>query len=201
MSTLVVIPVIFQRESDFKPSKRRERGMRVRNFVIPLLTAGILLAGTISGSKVFAEERGERMMKYSVPESPIYKQECSSCHFLYLPGLLPARSWKDLIKNSDKHFGENLALGDKDRGEILSYLMRFSAERTNTEWSKRILKNIGSGTPARITEVPYIKLRHRNIRPELFKRPSVGSFSNCSACHPGAANGDFEEDRVKIPKL
>lgn len=175
--------------------------MRVKNFVIPLLTAGILLAGTISGSKVIAEEQGERKMKYSVPESPLYKQECSSCHFLYLPGLLPARSWQEIIKNNDKHFGENLALDDKDSREIVSYLMKFSAERTSTEWAKKILDGIGAGTLLRITETPYIKRKHRELRPEIFKRPSIGSFSNCGACHPGGANGDFEEDRVKIPKL
>ncbi|MBI5193725.1 MAG: diheme cytochrome c [Nitrospirae bacterium] len=182
----------------------------MKKIIISIAAGCFFLSGMITVSKVYAaDERGERHERgeryeregaYNVPGSPLYKQECSSCHFLYLPGLLPSRSWQEIIKNNDKHFGENLSLEDKDREEILSYLTKYSAENVNTEWSKRILKSIGSGTPARITEIPYITLRHRNIRTELFKRPSVGSFSNCGACHPGGANGDFEEDRVRIPK-
>ncbi|MCC6544659.1 MAG: diheme cytochrome c [Nitrospirae bacterium] len=182
--------------------------MKKINTVIPLLVAGVLLVGMISGSVVFADEnkRGEREKRhksdrqYSVVNNPLYEQECSSCHFLYLPGLLPERSWQEIMKSSGKHFGEDLALDDTTKEEILSYLSKYSAEKSNTEWAGKILASIGSGTPVRITETQYIKRKHRKIKTEVFKRPSIGSFSNCGACHKKGAQGDFEEDGVSIPK-
>lgn len=176
--------------------------MKIRNILLPVLAVLILLFGIIGVNAIYAheDERGEKDGQYSVPKSPVYEQECSSCHFLYLPGFLPARSWQTLIKDSDKHFGENLSLDDKVKDELLSYLTKYSAEHTNNEWSKKILNSIGSGTPKRITEIPYIVKKHREVRPDVFKRPSIGSFSNCGACHPKGAQGDFEEDRVSIPK-
>ena len=145
-------------------------------------------------------EEGEATRPYSVPEDPLYTHECSSCHFLYLPGLLPGRSWEEVMKNTDKHFGEDLFLDEKTRDEVLTFLKDNSAEKTHTEWSRDILKSIGDKTPTRITEVPYIVKEHRKIEPEVFKRPSIGSFSNCGACHTMAAQGDFKEWGVSIPK-
>lgn len=185
--------------------------MKIKNIIILLFVTGIILSGIISKGLIWADEKGESHERheqegrnekeglYPVVENPVYKQECSSCHFLYLPGFLPARSWQEIIKNNTKHFGENLSLDEKVKDELLSYLTKYSAEHTNNEWSKKILKSIGSGTPKRITEISYIKSTHREIRPAVFKRPSIGSFSNCGACHPGGAQGDFEEDRVSIP--
>jgi hypothetical protein len=34
----------------------------------------------------------------------------------------------------------------------------------------------------------------------MFKRAAIKSPANCTACHRDAAQGDFEEDRVRIPK-
>lgn len=183
--------------------------MRMKKVLISLAAVSLLLSGMITVSNVHADGKGEKHARgerheregaYTVPENHLYKQECSSCHFLYLPGFLPARSWQEIIKNSDKHFGENLSLEDKDKEEILLYLTKYSAEHSNLEWSQKILKSIGSETPIRITEIKYMKRKHDEVRADVFKRPSIGSFSNCGACHPGGANGDFEEDRVRIPK-
>ncbi len=52
----------------------------------------------------------------------------------------------------------------------------------------------------RITDTPYIREKHHEIKPEVFKRESVGSSSNCIACHTTAEEGIYEEDNVKIPK-
>lgn len=145
------------------------------------------------------DERRERRTS-GFPENALYSSECSSCHFLYHPGLLPERSWERLMENSDKHFGENLALDEKTKGEILVYLKEHSTERWKSEWSKKILKSAGDSTPERITEVPYIVRKHREIKKEVFSRASIKSFSNCGACHTAGDKGDFEEDRVKIPK-
>lgn len=181
------------------------------------LTIGILILSLMINTFVFADEdeeneRHERHEKHerggrhegegraAIAENAAYKSECSSCHFLYPPEFLPKRSWEAMMKGSDKHFGENLALDDKTNKEILSYLSENSAERGSSEWAGKILKSIGSSTPLKITETPYILKEHRKIKPDVFMRKSIGSFSNCGACHTGAAQGDFEEDSVSIPK-
>lgn len=145
-------------------------------------------------------EKGGEKERFTAPESPFYKKECSSCHFLYQPGLLPARSWSMLINISDKHFGEDLALDDKTKGDLLGYLAANSAEKSDVEWSIKIMRSVGKSTPERITGIPYIKSKHRKIRPEVFKRPAIKSFSNCGACHTKGAEGNFEEKTVVIPK-
>lgn len=134
-----------------------------------------------------------------IPESPLYKQECSSCHFLYQPWLLPARSWKALIDESDKHFGENLALEDEVKKQLLAYLTSHSSEKIDSRWAQRITSSSQGMTPQRIMDVPWIKKEHREVA-NAFKRPSIGSASNCGACHVKGAEGNFDEDFVKVPK-
>src|SRR3990170_4921817 len=53
------------------------------------------------------------------PENALYKQERSSCHFLYQPWLLPARSWQAIMDESDKHFGDKPALDAATTTEML----------------------------------------------------------------------------------
>ena len=40
----------------------------------------------------------------------MWKAECSSCHMAYHPGLLPERSWRKMMAELDKHFGQNASL-------------------------------------------------------------------------------------------
>ncbi|MDA3895761.1 MAG: hypothetical protein PF482_06415 [Desulfobacteraceae bacterium] len=35
---------------------------------------------------------------------------------------------------------------------------------------------------------------------DVLKRKSIGSLSNCSACHTTAESGDYDHDNVEIPK-
>lgn len=171
----------------------------------------LMVAGLVAGPVAIADgnERGEKHEDHhsdrngsynGVPENALYRQECASCHFLYLPGLLPERSWERLMNATDKHFGENLGLDASAVSEIKAFLKANSSEKTGTEWGRTITKSAGSSTPERITEIEWIKKEHRKITPEIFKRASIGSFSNCGACHQGGAKGDFEEDSVRIPK-
>lgn len=167
-----------------------------------------LAAGIAASTTATADDDHERHERHDsrrgsvslAAENPVYKQECSSCHFLYLPGLLPARSWVRIMDNSDKHFGDNLALDEQTKKEILAYLTANSSEKTNTEWGQKITKSAANTTPERITDVPWIQKEHRKLDRNVFKRPSIGSFSNCGACHKTAAEGDFEEDNVSVPK-
>ena len=182
--------------------------MKNNGYARYILAAAVLLSGLAVLSAPVAsyaddDDRGSRhgASAAGIPENAAYKQECSSCHVLYHPGLLPARSWDAIIGGSSKHFGENLSLDDKTAAELKAYFNSNSAEHSRARFSHRILSSLGHGvTPGRITEVPFIQKEHRKVGKVVFARPSIKSFSNCGACHPDAANGDFEEDNVSIPK-
>ncbi|MCG6880933.1 MAG: diheme cytochrome c [Deltaproteobacteria bacterium] len=61
------------------------------------------------------------------------------------------------------------------------------------------MKSIGSQTPLRITEIPYIRREHHEMDAKVFARESIGSFSNCTACHKTAEKGIYDDDAVTIP--
>ncbi len=62
------------------------------------------------------------------------------------------------------------------------------------------MKSLNGKTPLRITEIPYIQRKHRGIEPEVLNRKTIGSLSNCIACHTTAEQGNFNEGYVTIPK-
>lgn len=131
-----------------------------------------------------------------------WKAECAtSCHNGFHPTLLPAASWEKLFSGLDDHFGDNVVLDDNTRKEILNYLISSSASRSTTEASKKLLYSIkNSAPPVRITEIPYWKEKHSDITADVFSRKSIVSKSNCTACHPGAEAGSFEDKDISIPK-
>lgn len=130
-----------------------------------------------------------------------WKAECSSCHMAYPPGYLPERSWRKLMSGLDKHFGENAGLDAVTTREITDYLVSNSAERSGDRRAGRFLGSLAANAiPLRITETPYFRRKHDEVRPEVWKRPKVGSPANCTACHGGAEKGDFSERNVKIPQ-
>ena len=98
-----------------------------------------------------------------VVDNATYRVECSSCHFLYLPGLLPAGSWKIVIDGLNDHFGYNFVLSDSVKDELAAYLIANAAETTGAKRSGRILDSLNGATPIRITETPYIKRKHQSI--------------------------------------
>ena len=166
-----------------------------------------LLAGTLAnadddyyreGLERHKESRSSKVVKSA--ENALYKQECSSCHHLYQSWLLPARSWQAVIDESDKHFGDNLALDDATRKELLGYLKANSSEKTSSRWAQRITSSSEGMTPKRIMDVPWIKKEHREVGAGVFKRAAIGSASNCAACHTKGAEGNYDEDFIKIPK-
>ncbi len=146
-----------------------------------------------------AGEHGEAKTLASAT-SPAYRASCGSCHFAYQPGLLPARSWLKIVNDPGGHPGGDLALDAKARAEIGTYLTQNSAERSAAKRSRKILASVGSGAPTRISEVPYIREKHHELRDEVFTRPSVGSRGNCVACHRTAESGDYDDDHVTIPR-
>ena len=129
-----------------------------------------------------------------------YKEECGGCHFAYQPELLPSASWMKILRNLDDHFGESIELDEDSKRVILDYLKSNSAEYSSAKRAVKIMRSLGNQVPLRITDLPYIREKHHEISPNVLKRESIGSLSNCIACHTTAEKGIYEDDHVKIPK-
>ncbi len=129
-----------------------------------------------------------------------YKTTCEGCHFAYPPELLPGSSWRTILNRLPNHFGEQLSINPNARKAIQKYLIENGADRSSSKKSVKIMKCLNGQNPLRITEIPYIQKKHRRIKPEVLNRKSIGSLSNCIACHTTAEQGNFNEDYVTIPK-
>ena len=135
----------------------------------------------------------------TAPVNPTYQNICGGCHFPYPPGLLPTASWNKIIDRLKDHFGEDIPCDPKEQQEIRIYLQIYGADRASWKKSSKIMRSLQGKSPLRITEVPYIQSKHRKISADVFKRQSIGSLSNCRACHTTADKGDFNDDKVIIP--
>ena len=129
-----------------------------------------------------------------------YKETCGECHFAYQPGLMPSASWLKILNQLDDHFGEEIE-ADADTIKIISdYLKTNGAQNSSAKRSKKIMRSLGNQVPMRITDIPYIRGKHRELDPAVFKRESIGSLANCTACHISAEKGVYDDDDVKIPR-
>ncbi len=131
----------------------------------------------------------------------VYKEECSSCHMAYPPGLLPARSWNKVMINLENHFDDNAELDEKTYRVITKFLLTNSADKSDYRRSKKISMSISfNDLPMRITDIPYFKHEHDEIPARFITdNPKVNSFSQCDACHAQAEQGSFNEHDVRIP--
>jgi Dihaem cytochrome c len=132
--------------------------------------------------------------------NPAYKETCGGCHFAYQPELLPTASWAKLLSGFDDHFGQTLDIDSETLATLTDYLKGNGADKSSSRQAARIMKSLGVGVPIRITDVPYIRDQHHEISSDVFSRKSIGSLSNCSACHRTAENGVYDDDFVEIPK-
>ncbi len=134
--------------------------------------------------------RGSRGgMGVAVPAQ--YQKECASCHMAYPAGLLPAGSWQHLMGSLNQHFGNDASLDAASANAITQYLT------SNAGTYKRV-----SEMPPqdRITQSYWFTRKHdRHVSASTWARPSIGSRSNCVACHQGAEQGNFNEHSVNIP--
>jgi len=125
------------------------------------------------------------------PLLPKYQQECASCHVAYPPGLLPAESWRRLMAGLPRHFGVDASLDAPTLGAISAWL----AANAGT------FKRVREAPPEdRITRSAWFVRKHDEVSATVWKRPTVKSPANCTACHAQADQGDFNEHRVRIPR-
>ncbi len=129
-----------------------------------------------------------------------YSRTCGACHAPYHPSLLPAASWRAVLSQLDNHFGvDNSKLPAADLVEIAGFLATHPAEAWDTEAGVRF-RTASSSEPRRITATPGWRMLHAQVPVSWFARPSVGSKSNCGACHVDAASGRFADTRIAVPK-
>lgn len=127
------------------------------------------------------------------PPLPQYQAECAACHLAYPPGLLPAASWQRLMAGLGRHFGTDASLDASTTRAISAWL----AQHAGT------YKRVNEEPPQdRISRSSWFLRKHnaREVSPEVWKRASVGSPANCTACHAQADKGNFNEHDVRIPK-
>ena len=131
----------------------------------------------------------------------LHKKECGSCHTPYQAYFLPAASWEKIMSGLNKHFGENAELGAEDQAAITQYLVSYAADRGKDKRGARVMSSLsGKEAPLRLTETGYIIRMHHEVPKKVFvNNPKLKSLSNCGACHPGAAAGNYDEHQVKIP--
>lgn len=132
---------------------------------------------------------------YSVPKNPAFEDECTSCHMAFPPQMLHADSWRALMNGLSKHFGTDASLDEKRRAAITDFLV------ANANGRKTGTTRDAAGKPLlRITETARFERKHREIAAATFKRASIKSPANCTACHAQAAAGNYSEHSVRIPK-
>jgi len=145
-----------------------------------------------------SEHNGERDLP--AVNNSAYTENCGACHFSYQPSLLPSGSWDKILKGLADHFGEAVELDPESMNAIAEYLKTHAADNSPAKVSRKIMRSIGSQIPLRITQVHYIQREHHEISSSVFGRESIGSFSNCTACHKTAEKGIYDDDLVTIPK-
>ena len=132
--------------------------------------------------------------------NPVYKETCGACHLAYPAALLPSGSWKKILDAPKTHFGEEVEMDDQAKQVITAYLSENGAEKSRGEQAYKIIGSLKGQTPQRITDIPYIQLKHQGIPPIMIKESPVKSLSNCNACHLTAEKGVFDDDEVTIPR-
>ena len=122
---------------------------------------------------------------------PGYAQECATCHMAFPPGLLPAASWQRIMNGLDKHYGTDASLDVASRSQISAWLL------ANAGTYKRVREEPPKD---RITLSNWFLRKHDEVAADVFRRASIKTAANCTACHGGADQGNFSEHAVRIPK-
>ncbi|MBI5793084.1 MAG: diheme cytochrome c [Rhodocyclales bacterium] len=132
---------------------------------------------------------------YSLPKHAVFEEECASCHMAFPPQMLHADSWRAMMGDLSHHFGSDASIDEKRRAAITDFLVTHAGGR------KTGTTRDASGKPLlRITETARFEKKHREIAPATWKRASIKSPANCTACHARAAAGDYNERSINIPK-
>jgi hypothetical protein len=163
----------------------------------------LLVTGSVEAAHGYYDQKAYPNGGFAPATDAKYQSECGTCHFAYLPGLLPARSWDALLTKSNDHFGETLSLDPVTLRHIRDYLTANAGDRADYTGPKQFLYRLSDqSTPLRITSMPMFKTYHwsvvqkmglaggyNSVR-ELSPQARKGVLS-CNNCHERAAAGSF----------
>ncbi len=125
------------------------------------------------------------------PPPAVYTQECGSCHLAFPSNMLPKASWQRVMNGLSDHYGSDASSDAVTQNQIDTWLQTYGGQG----------KRAREAPPQnRITLSAWFERKHREISAATYKRASIKSPANCTACHRDAALGDFEDNRVRIPK-
>jgi cytochrome b len=130
-------------------------------------------------------------------QNELFVNECASCHTLYPPHTLPAKSWSILMADLQNHFGDDASIDEIDNRNILDFLLKNSAENSTQEVSVKILNSIKNKDIIAITQTDFWKTKHGEIPKKVFAHESVKSRANCKACHSDIEKGLIEDEKIK----
>lgn len=138
---------------------------------------------------------------FPMPAGRLYVQKCGSCHTAYAPGLLPSRSWQQLMENLGAHFGTDASLDEPHHLAILKELETLAADGNYAGMRmRRIAAAIPMRSkPTRITTTTYFKSLHEAVPSALWARKPIERAGNCLACHPRANSGHFDARELRVP--
>ena len=149
------------------------------------LVQGLVVMALLTSTSLWADS-------YQGPKPPaVYTQECGSCHLAFPPNLLPKASWQRVMNGLDKHYGSDASLDAATQKQIDTWLQTYGGQGKRAREEPPL---------DRITRSAWFDRKHHEMSASTFKRASIKSRANCTACHRDAAQGDFDEDRVRIPK-
>ncbi|MDP1612060.1 MAG: diheme cytochrome c [Sulfuritalea sp.] len=132
---------------------------------------------------------------YRLPKNPVFEEECGSCHLAFPPQMLHADSWRAMMGDLSRHFGSDASIDEKRRVAITDFLV------ANAGGRKTGTTRDAQGKPLlRITQTARFERKHGEITAATWQRPSIKSPANCAACHPRAADGEYSDHWVVIPK-
>lgn len=136
----------------------------------------------------------------ALPDNKLWRDECGSCHAVFHPVLLPARSWQRTMAEQNQHFGTDLGLDSVTIQTVLKFMVDNAADGHRTEAATKIDLSLAKDkTLLRITDTPYWVRKHREVSAADWAKPQVKSKSNCAACHSDADAGTFEDGAMQIP--
>lgn len=158
------------------------------NRIVAFSARALLLPLLLGTASLAAQADGGRRMPAPVP--PAYTAECGSCHLAFPPGALPARSWLRMMSGLDDHYGTDASLDAATVQQLSGWLV------ANAGTWKRVREEPPQD---RITRSDWFERKHRRIEPAAWKLPSINSAANCAACHGRAEQGEFDDDRLRIP--
>jgi nitrate/TMAO reductase-like tetraheme cytochrome c subunit len=157
--------------------------------LVGVMGAAVLLLGLTTAVAWADYEYSSK--RYAMVVNSTWAEECGSCHLAFPPQVLPARSWRKMMDNLEDHFGSDASLDVVEANEISKFLTKNS--------SKKRVRFSGEST-LRNTDTRHFVSEHDEISSRTWNNPKVKTAANCSACHRGAEQGNFDEDNVKIPR-